>query len=173
MKRTLNYFLLLMMLVLGTVYMSAQQPANFRGQHKVKKKETVFGISRNYGLTIEELINANPEMKEPGYELKKGMILNIPYPKSVQEAQEAERAAKARKAAEEAAVKADDVRNREIRLGVMLPLHNINGDGRRMMEYYRGVLMACDSLKKQGLSIDVHAWNTATNGCFVGFCFQA
>ena len=161
MKRTLNYFLLLMMLVLGTVYMSAQQPANFRGQHKVKKKETVFGISRNYGLTIEELINANPEMKEPGYELKKGMILNIPYPKSVQEAQETERAAKARKAAEEAAVKADDVRNREIRLGVMLPLHNINGDGRRMMEYYRGVLMACDSLKKQGLSINVHAWNTA------------
>ena len=161
MKRTLNYFLLLMMLVLGTVYMSAQQPATFRGQHKVKKKETVFGISRNYGLTIEELINANPEMKEPGYELKKGMILNIPYPKSVQEAQEAERAAKARKAAEEAAVKADDVRNREIRLGVMLPLHNINGDGRRMMEYYRGVLMACDSLKKQGLSINVHAWNTA------------
>ena len=161
MKRTLNYFLLLMMLVLGTVYMSAQQPANFRGQHKVKKKETVFGISRNYGLTIEELINANPEMKEPGYELKKGMILNIPYPKSVQEAQEAERAAKARKAAEEASAKADDVRNREIRLGVMLPLHNINGDGRRMMEYYRGVLMACDSLKKQGLSIDVHAWNTA------------
>lgn len=161
MKRTLNYFLLLMMLVLGTVYMSAQQPSNFRGQHKVKKKETVFGISRNYGLTIEELINANPEMKEPGYELKKGMVLNIPYPKSVQEAQEAELAAKARKAAEEAAAKADDVRNREIRLGVMLPLHNINGDGRRMMEYYRGVLMACDSLKKQGISIDVHAWNTA------------
>jgi hypothetical protein len=47
-----------------------------------------------------------------------------------------------------------------IRLGVMLPLHDINGDGRRMVEYYRGVLMACDSLKKSGLSIDVHAWNT-------------
>lgn len=47
-----------------------------------------------------------------------------------------------------------------IRLGVMLPLHDDNGDGRRMVEYYRGVLMACDSLKKSGLSIDVHAWNT-------------
>ena len=46
----------------------------------------------------------------------------------------------------------------------MLPLHDINGDGRRMMEYYRGVLMACDSLKKQGVSIDVHAWNTAEDG---------
>lgn len=47
-----------------------------------------------------------------------------------------------------------------IRLGIMLPLHDDNGDGRRMVEYYRGVLMACDSLKKGGLSIDVHAWNT-------------
>ena len=160
MKRTLRYFLLLMVLTLGTSIVSAQQPANIREQHQVKKKETVFGISRAYGLTIEELINANPEMKQQGYELKKGAVLNIPYPKSVIEKQEAERAAKAKKAAEEAA-KANDVRNREIRLGVMLPLHDINGDGRRMMEYYRGVLMACDSLKKQGVSIDVHAWNTA------------
>lgn len=163
MKRTLRYFLLLMVLTLGTSIVSAQQPANIREQHQVKKKETVFGISRAYGLTIEELINANPEMKQQGYELKKGAVLNIPYPKSVIEKQEAERAAKAKKAAEEAA-KANDVRNREIRLGVMLPLHDINGDGRRMMEYYRGVLMACDSLKKQGVSIDVHAWNTAEDG---------
>ena len=163
MKRTLRYFLLMMVLILGTSIVSAQQPANIREQHKVKKKETVFGISRAYGLTIEELINANPEMKQQGYELKKGGVMNIPYPKSVIEKQEAERAAKARKAAEEAA-KANDVRNREIRLGVMLPLHDINGDGRRMMEYYRGVLMACDSLKKQGVSIDVHAWNTAEDG---------
>lgn len=47
-----------------------------------------------------------------------------------------------------------------IRLGVMLPLHDDNGDGRRMVEYYRGILMACDSLKKSGLSVDVRAWNT-------------
>jgi len=47
-----------------------------------------------------------------------------------------------------------------LRLGVMLPLHDENGDGRRMVEYYRGVLMACDSLKSTGLSVDIHAWNT-------------
>ena len=48
-------------------------------------------------------------------------------------------------------------------MGVMLPLHDINGDGRRMVEYYRGLLMACDSLKKLGISVDVHAWNTPDN----------
>lgn len=51
----------------------------------------------------------------------------------------------------------------DVRLGVMLPLHNDNGDGRRMVEYYRGVLMACDSLKQTGLNIDVRAWNLAEN----------
>ncbi|MDN5554075.1 peptidoglycan-binding protein LysM [Prevotella sp.] len=46
-----------------------------------------------------------------------------------------------------------------ISVGVMLPLHNVDGDGRRMIEYYRGILMACDQLKLEGFHIDVHAWN--------------
>ena len=153
------------MLAFTVSSVSAQQASTIRGQHKVKKKETIFGISREYGLTIEELIKANPEMNEPGYELKKGMILNIPFSKDSLEARaKREAAAKQVTVVKTAPVAADDVKNREIRLGIMLPLHNINGDGRRMTEYYRGVLMACDSLKKQGLSIDVHAWNTAEDG---------
>lgn len=56
------------------------------------------------------------------------------------------------------------VQNRAIRLGVMLPLHDVNGDGRRMVEYYRGILMACDSLKRLGISTDVFAWNLAEEG---------
>ena len=41
----------------------------------------------------------------------------------------------------------------------MLPLHDVDGDGKRMVEYYRGILMACDYLKKHGVSTNVHAWN--------------
>ena len=164
MIRLLRYILWLTLWSFVVSSVSAQQTSTFRGQHKVKKKETIFGISRMYDLTIEELIQANPEMNAPGYELKKGMILNIPFSKDSQEAA-AKREAKVKQETEVKTVQlADDVRNRAIRLGVMLPLHNINGDGRRMTEYYRGVLMACDSLKKQGLSIDIHAWNTAEDG---------
>jgi len=46
-----------------------------------------------------------------------------------------------------------------LKVGVMLPLHNIDGDGRRMVEYYRGLLMGIDELKKQGKNISVYAWN--------------
>lgn len=52
-----------------------------------------------------------------------------------------------------------DVRKREVRVGVMLPLHDVDGDGRRMVEFYRGLLMAVNDLKKEGISVDIHAWN--------------
>ena len=44
-------------------------------------------------------------------------------------------------------------------VGIMLPLHNVDGDGRRMVEYYRGILLAVDQLKETGMNINVHAWN--------------
>ena len=58
-------------------------------------------------------------------------------------------------------VDAKSVEGGKVSVGVMLPLHDFNGDGRRMVEYYRGVLMACDSLRHNGVSVDVHAWNVA------------
>lgn len=46
-----------------------------------------------------------------------------------------------------------------VNVGVMLPLHDVDGDGRRMVEYYRGILMAVDQLKQDGMNVNVHAWN--------------
>lgn len=46
-----------------------------------------------------------------------------------------------------------------VNIGVMLPLHNVDGDGRRMVEYYRGMLMAIEKLKAEGVNVNVHAWN--------------
>ena len=132
------------------------QDAKIREMHKVKKKETIFGIARQYEISIQELIEANPEMNEPGYELKKDAFIRIPFKK---DAKQTDVVKPLETITPVAAKSSKDV----IRLGVMLPLHDINGDGRRMVEYYRGILMACDSLKKLGVSVDVHAWNTPDN----------
>ena len=152
MTRVLRYFLFFAAFCLSVSVAMAQEGEQIRGLHKVKKKETIFGISRMYDITIEQLMKANPEMSAPDYELKKGAVLRIPFPTQVVETPVA-------KPSDED--ETDDVRHRAIRLGVMLPLHDINGDGKRMVEYYRGVLMACDSIKKIGISVDVHAWNAA------------
>ena len=139
------------------------QNSKWRDIHKVKKKETVYSICREYEITIDELRAANPEMDEPGYQLKKGDKLNIPFSsKKVENLTGAAQKPKAETTAAKVKESAkDDVTKRAIRLGVMLPLHDMNGDGKRMVEYYRGVLMACDSVKRLGISTDVYAWNLA------------
>ena len=48
----------------------------------VKPKETLYGISKTYGLTIEELVDANPELKDG---LKIGMEIVIPVSETSEE----------------------------------------------------------------------------------------
>ena len=127
-----------MLFVAGT--MTAQNVKT----HKVKRGETIYGIAHANGVTEAELRRANPGMESADYVLKKGSVIVIPEPGTTVASMAGP----------------GDVRNRAIRMGVMLPLHNLTGDGKRMVEYYRGLLMACDSLKREGVSIDVYAWNT-------------
>ncbi len=179
MTRVFRYFLLFLMLFLVSGIVLAQESESIRGLHKVKRKETIFAISHMYDLTIEELVQANPEMNDPDYKLKKGKVLRIPYPKKNDDTNGSAGTAGTTNQASSATPDSPTrytkpsgpmgISSRPIRLGVMLPLHDINGDGKRMVEYYRGVLMACDSLKRMGLSIDVHAWNTAEDSYIYNF----
>lgn len=144
MKQYLRYFLVSAMLfaIVGTAWGQSVRT------HKVKKNETIYGIAHANGITEAELRSANPGMERSDYVLKKGAVIVIPTPQTVATPVVG------------AAPTADDVRSRAIRMGIMLPLHDQNNDGRSMVEYYRGILMACDSLKREGISVDVYAWNT-------------
>lgn len=44
-------------------------------QHNIQKKETLFGISRRYGVSQTEILKANPSLKDG---LTKGAVINIP-----------------------------------------------------------------------------------------------
>ncbi len=159
MKRFFKHISLLLLLTVSLSVMA--QTNQWRDVHKVKKQETIFGLANQYGITIEELLNANPEMKVPGYELKKGCYVCIPYSKDQQASMKNVNVANNKPVVSDK--KTEDIRKRAIRVGVMLPLHDNDGDGRRMVEYYRGLLMACDSIKKEGISVDVQAWNVAAD----------
>ena len=154
MRHLLRYFLICAMAISLPLSVSAQTKVT----HEVKKKETMYGIAKMYGVTVEELMKANPGMEQPDYKLKKGSLITIPI--TAQQQQQASPQTVVSSQNNDNA----DVRNRAIRVGVMLPLHNVNNDGKRMIEYYRGLLMACDSLKKEGISVDIHAWNLPENG---------
>ena len=84
MKQNMRYFLLMAIASLTSEIALAQTP-KYKELHEVKRKETIFGIARENGLTIEELIKANPEMNTPGYELKRGDFIKIPFPSNPQQ----------------------------------------------------------------------------------------
>lgn len=135
------------------------QSIKWRDIYTVKKKDTIFGIANKYGLTLPELMEANPDMKKEGYVLKKGDTLFIPYEKQTTSTAKSVAKGSAPAASMSQPAKASTAKTGVVKVGVMLPLHNVDGDGKRMVEYYRGILMACEKLKKQGISTDIHAWN--------------
>ena len=153
MIRFFKYSLILALFSCSTLFAVAQTQ-NYREMHKVKKGETVFGIAKKYDITIEDLVKANPDMNALGYELKKGDYIFIPYSANAK----TQKGTTETKSVISPTVSASTKSN-AVKIGVMLPLHNNDGDGRRMTEYYRGFLMGCEKLKKEGINIDVRAWN--------------
>ena len=45
---------------------SIAQVNQWRDIYEAKKKDTVFGIARKYGVSVPDLMDANPEMKKDG-----------------------------------------------------------------------------------------------------------
>lgn len=139
---------------------------NCRDMHKVERKETIFSISRLYGISEAELIAANPELRTE--KLKKGKFLCIPYAKETKNETQNN---------VPAVIPTDDQLFDEskkevrkistIKAAVMLPFM-ADGSGNRdeqarMVEYYEGFLMAVDSLKEKGVSVDLHTYDTRNN----------
>lgn len=108
-------------------------------EYKAKKKETAYGIAKANNITVDELIEANPEMKQEGYKLKKGSVLRIPV---------------------KPVVKKPTFKGlNTIRLAVILPLVGNGVEFDRSVEFYRGLLMGVEELKQAGVNVVVSVYN--------------
>lgn len=108
-------------------------------EYKAKKKETAYGIAKANNITVDELIEANPEMKQEGYKLKKGSVLRIPVKPIVK--------------------KPTFKGLNTIRLAVILPLVGNGVEFDRSVEFYRGLLMGVEELKQVGVNVVVSVYN--------------
>ena len=128
-------------------------------QYKVRKKETLYSISKKFGTTVEEIKKCNPNVKQ----IKQDDIINIPAGIEYNTV-----------TAENPITSAEinNIYNKlyksdkkgVINVAVMLPfmLNQVHPDTKASLytEYYQGFLMAVDSLKRQGASINVYAYDT-------------
>ncbi len=143
---------------------------NFQDMHKVKRRETIFSICKEYGITRQELIDANPELKTQP--LKKGKFLRIPFPKvpgqpGMVQKLENEKPTKQPSNMELFNETSSNSKKKQrldkVKVAVILPFMLDNGSSneqKRMVEYYEGFLMAVDSLKQEGYSFEIHTYDS-------------
>lgn len=137
----------------------------WKEMHKVERKETIFSISQEYGITQEELIAANPELRTQ--KLKKGMFLFIPYPKT--ETQEKTPATPTTVPTNEELFSESQFERKSIhtiKAALLLPFMigtDNKDEQQRMTEYYEGVLLALNELKAQNVSVDLYTYDTKGN----------
>ena len=152
---------------------TTKSTANCRTEHYVKRRENIYRISRMYGITELELINANPELRNR--KLRRGETLCIPYPKGEapqtpqlepSDNEEPQTAPTPTPSNESlfAESKEEAKEIEQIKAAIILPFlldgSNLNNDQPKMVEFYEGFLLALDSLKKDGVSIDLHLYDS-------------
>ena len=127
------------------------------GTHKVQRKESIESICKDYGITVEELIEANPTLLDR--KLKRKMVLNIPAPekkpaiKEVVEEKKQEVVKTVRKG-----INDDKVLNVAVVLSFLLDSYAPKEQS-RMVEYYQGLLMAVEQLKREGYSFVINTYD--------------
>lgn len=158
-----------------TVKAESAQPAAVETHMKgyiVKKKETFYSIAVANGLSVAALEAANPGVTS----LKEGQVLNIPVtePVATTPAAPVENEPAAPVAAESSAVtepvsdepeSSDRVAaKKSVSLAVMLPFmlneETPSKNATRYTEFYKGFLLAVDSLRNSGAPIHVTAYDT-------------
>lgn len=145
-----------------------EKKSDCRTEHVVKRKENIYRISRMYGITELELVNANPELRER--KLRRDEVLCIPYSKTELEKREVTTAKQKEititiPTDEELFAESKDEGKQieQIRAAVILPFmlgDSITSEQMKMVEFYEGLLLALDSLKRQGVSVDLHVYDS-------------
>jgi len=126
-------------------------------EYVVKPKETIYGIANDYGISEQELISLNPELKRG---IKQGMILRVP---------KGQRKEPIKK--EQGNLLKTINTNARKQLALLLPFNiskiesdTVNSTQARLkkdkflnltLDFYSGALMAIDSAKVLGMNVDI------------------
>ena len=127
--------------------------------HKVKRKESIESICEEYGITPQELIKANPVLKEK--KLKRKMVLNIPAPSRKTEPAQHETIIQQKEEFVETISKGIN-NDKELNVAVVLSFlldSYAPKEQSRMVEYYQGFLMAVEQLKREGYSFTINTYD--------------
>lgn len=153
MPSTVKRILFLFICLLSLSAWSQSTLNALNSMHVVKKGETMYSIARQYGVSVEELQRSNPDVKDD--KIKSGRVLHIPQ-KPIQGQVPTVAVEQAPKPAPQPAAK---THYEHLNVGVLLPFEEQSERSAKFIEFYQGLLMAADSVRSQGIHLDIYAWN--------------
>lgn len=113
--------------------------------HDVKPGETLYYISKTYGVTVERIVAANPGLS--AQTLRAGAKITIPA---------ATNAPTQKPGSTQMAVA---TKQGTVSCAVLLPLSAEGVEGERSIEFYRGFLLGAKKMANEGLNINVFAYD--------------
>ncbi|MBR1838224.1 MAG: LysM peptidoglycan-binding domain-containing protein [Bacteroidaceae bacterium] len=121
---------------------TAPQVSGSTRVHVVAQGETIWGIAHQYGISVEALRTANPQLSDPAYVLPVGAKLVIPAG---------------------ATLTAPAPQSVGVRIALVLPLKAQRAEVERCVEFYHGLLIAADELKQRGHSVYIYVYEEDPN----------
>lgn len=134
--------------------------------HIVERGETLYGLSKRFGVSVEQIEAAN----NLGGSVRAGSIIRIPDAAELQTVQVEETGPDESLTAapfggfhRESAAVADPLPwNRPVEVALMLPLRDAGGRvNGGMADFYKGVLIGLQEMKAAGVEVRLNLYNTA------------
>lgn len=129
-------------------------------EYTIAKKETMYRICRKFNVSSAELIKRNPELKNG---VKAGMVIKIPV-ETKETVTETAPAMHERDVNALLSTPQEIKRVNMIKVALLLPFMTNeatpSANTLRFIEYYEGMLLAVDSLRNSGCSIELSVFDT-------------
>ena len=131
--------------------------------HIIAPKETLYGVSKKYNLTPEDLMSVNPGLNEQTFSI--GRKIEIPITNSTHNLDTHSTLTDTSKLPDNIINETEKHLSKKDKYSIvlMLPFNGKNDSSSintRFIEYYEGFLLAVDSMKSKGLSLDLFVYNT-------------
>lgn len=156
---------------------SAATAGDCKKMHTVRLFETIYSLSRKYGVSQEALVAANPSLRDG--KLKLGQVICIPYTNeelvAMSENEKSPTVKEETVVADATPVSEEPVSDEDsyirtpwegLNVALILPFmletknSAASSDQSKMVEYYEGFLLAIDSLKHAGVSINLWVFDS-------------
>jgi len=127
--------------------------------HTIRPKETLYSVSQKYQMRGENIIEVNPGLSVETFTI--GKVIRIPTNKVTEPTTDDNESAT--EALLNTIVEAKSIKN--VKVALLLPIglkENTtveNASKNRMVEYYEGILLALDDLKKRGVSVSLQVYD--------------